>query len=195
MSKGDATTSYQVNNMPLASGVRTASLTEIWEELRAGIESVYSQQTMPKSTYMQLYSQVYNHCTSSSARQSSTATNLQPNRSTNIPSTSKSTKKSQGSTPSEGAQIIGCELYQKLQHFLESYLEKLQRVNFFVFFDKTFFALFHKKFYLVCIERHRFDGRRGLEVLHNQMGRVSVLKQGSERLLLLFEPSLGQKRK
>ncbi len=27
----------------------------------------------------------------------------------------------------EGAQIIGCELYQKLQSFLESYLEKLKR--------------------------------------------------------------------
>lgn len=32
------------------------------------------------------------------------------------------------SNPSEGAQIIGCELYQKLQTFLETYLEKLLKV-------------------------------------------------------------------
>ena len=40
---------------------------------------------------------------------------------------SKSSRKSQ-TNQSEGAQIIGCELYQKLQIFLESYLEKLQKV-------------------------------------------------------------------
>lgn len=37
-------------------------------------------------------------------------------------------KKLQVNNQSEGAQIIGCELYIKLQVFLESYLEKLQKV-------------------------------------------------------------------
>ncbi len=126
------------SNVPITSGVRTASLSEIWEELKNGIESVYSQQTMTKATYMRLYSQVYNHCTSSSARSTSASgspaiNSPQMNNNRNaqqiVPSTSKS-KKSQGTNPSEGAQIIGCELYQKLQLFLESYLERLQRVSF-----------------------------------------------------------------
>jgi hypothetical protein len=126
------------SNLPLTSGVRTASLSEIWDELKQGIESVYSQQTMTKATYMRLYSQVYNHCTSSSARStsatgspaaSSPQNNINNNRNAQsiVPSTSKS-KKSQGTNPSEGAQIIGCELYHKLQRFLESYLEELQKV-------------------------------------------------------------------
>lgn len=33
------------------------------------------------------------------------------------------------SNPSEGAQIIGCELYQNLQAFLENYLMQLLRVK------------------------------------------------------------------
>ena len=64
-------------------------------------------------------------------------------------SSSKSGKRSQGSQ-SEGAQIIGCELYQKLQYFLESYLEKLQKVNFVCFksiFDFEFY-LFMFFFYI-----------------------------------------------
>jgi hypothetical protein len=36
-------------------GMKTASLNEIWEDLRRGIESVYQQQTMSKSAYIILY--------------------------------------------------------------------------------------------------------------------------------------------
>lgn len=36
-------------------GMKTASLNEIWEDLRKGIESVYQQQTMSKSDYIILY--------------------------------------------------------------------------------------------------------------------------------------------
>jgi cullin 1 len=64
---------------------------------------------------------VYNHCTSSSAKQSA---------SQSVPSDQASGSKSRkGNTPmsSEGAQIIGCDLYHKLQAFLEFYLDRLQR--------------------------------------------------------------------
>ena len=39
-----------------SGGMKTASLNEIWEDLKSGIEAVYSQQTMSKPRYMTLYS-------------------------------------------------------------------------------------------------------------------------------------------
>ena len=39
-----------------ANGIKSAAtLNEIWEDLRLGIESVYQQQTMSKKRYMLLY--------------------------------------------------------------------------------------------------------------------------------------------
>lgn len=106
-------------------GMKTASLNEIWEDLKAGIEAVYSQQTMSKARFMTLYSLVYNHCTSSAAK-SSAASAVSSVVSRNSTTTSKN-RKTHASITNEGAQIIGCELYQKLQLFLESYLDSLQR--------------------------------------------------------------------
>lgn len=48
--------------------------------------------------------------------------------------------------PSEGAQIIGCELYQKLQAFLESYLNKLLKVLFFF----CCYTDFYSRFFPIC---------------------------------------------
>lgn len=76
-----------------------------------------------------IFSHVYNHCTSSSANKSA-ANTASPNAMRNSPNTNAPrSKKLQTNNQSEGAQIIGCELYIKLQVFLESYLEKLQKVN------------------------------------------------------------------
>lgn len=123
-----AGTSSGLNNFGMAGGgMKTASLNEIWEDLKSGIEAVYSQQTMSKPRYMTLYSLVYNHCTSSAAKSSAanSAAQNSPSLSRNV-TTSKSRGRS-GSLAYEGAQIIGCELYQKLQTFLELYLDRLQR--------------------------------------------------------------------
>ena len=50
-------TSSGLNNFGMAGGgIKTASLNEIWEDLKSGIEAVYSQQTMSKPRYMTLYS-------------------------------------------------------------------------------------------------------------------------------------------
>lgn len=44
--------------------------------------------------------------------------------------------------PSEGAQIIGSDLYDKLQSFLESYLNRLLKVDAHPSFAMHFFTLF-----------------------------------------------------
>lgn len=110
-----------------SGGMKTASLNEIWEDLKSGIEAVYSQQTMSKPRYMTLYSLVYNHCTSSAAKSSAAALVGSPATSRSSGISKKQWSVSNGPISNEGAQIIGCELYHKLQNFLESYLDRLQR--------------------------------------------------------------------
>ncbi len=150
------TTNIQMSssNAPLSFGdsssMKSSTLNEIWEDLRTGIESVYQQQTMPKTRYMMLYTyemhffnffkneshehcllfvkpltkrHVYNHCTSSSAKSSASQSQM------SIINT-KSKKSQTTNNPNEGAQIIGCELYTKLKIFLENFLIDLQKVLF-----------------------------------------------------------------
>ncbi len=80
---------------------------------------------------------VYNHCTSSSAKSavsgsqalsSSPSINQTRINQTQVSNLSKQ-RRMPNSSQNEGAQIIGCELYLKLQNFLELYLERLQQVD------------------------------------------------------------------
>jgi hypothetical protein len=43
-------------NNNINNNLKTATLNDIWDDLKSGIESVYSQQTMSKPRYMNLYS-------------------------------------------------------------------------------------------------------------------------------------------
>jgi len=90
------------------------NLEEIWSDLEAGIIQVYqNKKNLSFQRYMELYTHVYNYCTS---------VHQQPT--TRSTATAKASKKTTGA--SGGAQLVGQELYKRLKGFLENYLMRLQ---------------------------------------------------------------------
>lgn len=94
------------------TGIKPVNLHDIWYDLEKGIQHVYSWQSMQKKRYMELYTHVYNYCTSIH----------QPSQAVSIKSKGK---KSSSSNPS-GAQFVGIELYSKLTDFLKHHLREIQ---------------------------------------------------------------------
>ncbi|XP_037079902.1 cullin-1-like [Pollicipes pollicipes] len=92
---------------------RQTELDEIWGDLLRGIEQVYSGQSMGRERYLQLYTLVYNYCTSVQQQ-------TQPSS-----SRASSAKSKKSSTCHSGAQIVGHELYKRLREFFKGYLMRL----------------------------------------------------------------------
>lgn len=107
-------TKGSVNN---TAGLKQIDLDQIWGDLNDGIRHAYRQQQMPKHLYIQLYTHVYDYCTSVHQQANSRG-------STNV--SMKSKKNQVGG----GAQLVGLELYKRIKDFLRSYLVALLNVSY-----------------------------------------------------------------
>ncbi|XP_041985529.1 cullin-1 [Aricia agestis] len=107
-------------HMPL----RQIDLDQIWGDLREGIEQVYNRENIEKVRYMNLYTHVYNYCTSVNQQSGSggarSTTGNAPHRMANFMG-----KKQGGQVQGGGAQLVGLELYKRLRDFLRIYLINL----------------------------------------------------------------------
>lgn len=92
-------------------------LDQIWGDLHVGIEQIFARHPMPKPRYMELYTHVYDYCTS---------VHQQVNRP--VPTTSKSKKGTQ-QICTGGAQLVGLEIYERLREFLRNYLVSLLKMG------------------------------------------------------------------
>ncbi|XP_039284898.1 cullin-1 [Nilaparvata lugens] len=117
-----------------SSGVmKPIDLDQIWGDLKEGIEQIYMRESMHKRRYIQLYTHVYNYCTSVHQQQPTTpggsggrggagsgAQILPPPSPGGLYKTPKLGPKIGYTTG--GAQLVGLELYKRLREYLRSYL-------------------------------------------------------------------------
>lgn len=106
------------------SGLKNINLEEIWADLEEGIRQIYKrEERMSVNRYMQLYTHVYNYCTSVHQQPNAVmkGNTNKPNRRTGAGSAQSTQQPVSG-----GAQLVGLELYKRLKDFLQKYLEQLE---------------------------------------------------------------------
>ncbi|CAF1175239.1 unnamed protein product [Didymodactylos carnosus] len=105
------------------SAQKTTKFDEVWEKLLTGIRQIYDHQAMQPPAWMELYTHVYNYCTSTTLP-ISPAIKLTGRRTAEQPARYSPQNRT---TASDGANIVGGELYSKINQFLNNYLEDLRQ--------------------------------------------------------------------
>lgn len=102
-------------------GLRPIELDQIWDDLKAGIRGVYRRQYMSRQRYIELYTHVYNYCTSvhSAANQSQQSTSAASS------SSQRNSAARRNRPQGGGAQFVGHELYKRIKDLLRQYLINL----------------------------------------------------------------------
>ncbi|KAJ1063050.1 hypothetical protein AB1E18_003394 [Capra hircus] len=88
------------------SELNHVGIDKLWDNIRAGIQQVYSRQSMVKSRYIELYTLLYNHCLYAS------------------PQDQTKSKKEQKPREDEN---VGFELYKRIKEFLKNHLTNLPK--------------------------------------------------------------------
>ncbi|KAK3745362.1 hypothetical protein RRG08_064686 [Elysia crispata] len=108
-------------------GLRQIELDQIWDDLKGGVRSVYRRQSMSRQRYMELYTHVYNYCTSvhsagnQAGQQGGPSSSGAQSSSSHRNSASRNRNRPQGG----GAQFVGHELYKRIKDLLRQYLVNL----------------------------------------------------------------------
>ena len=143
-------------------------LDQIWGDLRKGIEQIFARMGMSMQRYMELYTHVYNYCTSVHQASSSSGMGVVgASANGNVGSGSMMlggaggasgvnlrggmSKHKKGAAPG-GAQFVGLELYKRLKEFLKEYQVKLLEVrSIFNFLIPSFTGSMFRNF-VVCLK-------------------------------------------
>ncbi|CAL8109556.1 unnamed protein product [Orchesella dallaii] len=114
---------------PVNHGNKNHDLDQIWDDLKQGIEHVYDRRGMSKPRYMELYTHVYNYCTSvhQQGQPSGSLSSSVRSSASSVSRTSSRNRQTGGANGNHnsGAQFVGQELYKRLKDFLHEYLSKL----------------------------------------------------------------------
>lgn len=192
----------------------SCDLDQIWGDLHEGIQQVFQRQGMSNARYMQLYTHVYNYCTSVRQNASSSASNnmaaslmmsgsssvggVTPLGSSLIPPGSSAKAHHQGLkskkanvNPHHGAQFVGLELYKRLKEFLRHYQCKLKEVRIVHIYNFLYLCIWRSIIHNNILIRFNLPGRSGpdgrgrAQVLHVPVGGVPVQRAGPQRRLFL----------
>jgi len=105
---------------PNPHGLRHIELDQIWDDLKAGVKAVYKRQSMKRPRYIELYTHVYNYCTSVHSISSNSSNTSQAGPS------QRSSASRRGNRPQGGgAQFVGHDLYKRIKDLLRQYLINL----------------------------------------------------------------------